>query len=115
MTSRLTKTACVVAISLLLGPALPAAAQSSSGGTGTSGTTTGTAPNANPSQSPGGTAQSGPGTRGPADTTSSGTVGQSGLRQPGRDVQLQDPKQDPIVRESETEVSRRIKSICKGC
>lgn len=39
-----------------------------------------------------------------------GTVGQS-----GRTTRLQDPKEDPEVRESEEEVSRRINSICKGC
>jgi hypothetical protein len=38
------------------------------------------------------------------------TVGQS---RAGAD--LKDPKEDPIVRESEQEVSRRIKNICKGC
>jgi hypothetical protein len=115
MTFRFTKTACVVAIALL-GTATLATAQSSSGTGGTSGTTTGTAPAASSTQPSGSsTATPGPGTRGPADTTSSGTVGQSGLRQPGRDVQLQDPKQDPVVRETEQEVSKRIKSICKGC
>jgi hypothetical protein len=115
MTFRNTKTACVVAIGLLLGAAIPAAAQSSSTTAGSSGTTTGTAPAASPAQPSGGGAQSDPGPRGPGATSSSGTVEQSGLKQPGRDVQLQDPKQDPVVQESEHEVSKRIKNICKGC
>ena len=51
-----------------------------------------------------------PPTRGPA-AAGGGTVGQSG----GATTRLRDPKEDPEVRESEEEVSRRIKSICKGC
>jgi hypothetical protein len=69
-------------------------------------------PLASPNQVPsGGTVQSTrpPGNQGPA-ATGSGTVGQS-----GRAARLQDPKEDPIVQQSEHEVSRRIKSICKGC
>lgn len=51
-----------------------------------------------------------PANQGTAATGSSGTVGQS-----RRATRLDDPKLDPIVRETEREVSRRIKSICKGC
>jgi hypothetical protein len=37
------------------------------------------------------------------------TVGQS------RGAKLRDPKEDPTVMDSEQEVSKRIKNICKGC
>ena len=68
-------------------------------------------PQASPNQVPsGGTVQSTvpPGNRGLA--TGGGTVGQS-----SRATRLQDPKEDPVVQQSEHEVSRRIKNICKGC
>jgi hypothetical protein len=68
---------------------------------------------------PGGTTQSTmpPGNQGPAATSSSGTVGQSGrYAQPQEPTtRLKDPKEDPVVRETEQEVSKRIKNICKGC
>jgi hypothetical protein len=46
----------------------------------------------------------------PPEAPGGRTVGQS-----TRGADLQDPKLDPVVRESEQEVSRRIKSICRGC
>jgi hypothetical protein len=46
----------------------------------------------------------------PAAAGGGRTVGQS-----RGGAELKDPKEDPIVRESEQEVSRRIKNICKGC
>jgi hypothetical protein len=91
-----------IASALVLAQATWALAQTAPGG-----------PAPNTSQSPtGGLLQSTtpPATQGPGATSSSGTVGQS-----RRPTQLEDPKQDPVVRETEQEVSRRIKSICKGC
>ncbi len=71
-------------------------------------------PTLNPPSPSGGAAQStAPGSTVGTNRTpaSSGTtVGRS-----GRAAQLKDPKEDPIVRETEQEVSKRIKSICKGC
>jgi hypothetical protein len=114
------KTLATIAVAsmLVLAQASGIQAQSPPSGPGSA---SGGAPSAaSPNQVPsGGTIQSTtpPVNTGPAATSSSGTVGQS-----GRSIQpqepsnlLQDPKEDPIVRESEHEVSRRIKSICKGC
>jgi hypothetical protein len=66
-------------------------------------TTTGQAPS-------GGTVQSTVPPTPPGTSASGSTVGQS-----TRATRLQDPKEDPVVRETEQEVSRRIKSICRGC
>ncbi len=85
------------------------------------GAASGAAPSAaSPTQVPsGGTVESTtpPINKGPAATSSSGTIGQSGRHiQPQEpSTRLQDPKEDPVVQQSEHEVSRRIKSICKGC
>ena len=59
--------------------------------------------------SPSGAMVESPTTQRPPEAPGGRTVGQS------RGTDLQDPKLDPVVRESEQEVSRRIKSICKGC
>jgi hypothetical protein len=70
-------------------------------------------PTASPSQAPSGAAVQSttpPANTGPAATGSSGTVGRS-----GRPANLEDPKEDPVVQETEREVSKRIKSICRGC
>ncbi len=114
------KTLATVAVAsmLVLAPASWAQAQSPPNGPGTA---SGAAPSAaNPNRVPsGGTLQSTtpPVNTGPAATSSSGTVGQSGrFTQPQEpSTRLLDPKEDPIVQQSEHEVSRRIKSICKGC
>jgi hypothetical protein len=92
-------------------------AQTGPGGPGTGGgasTQPGTAPGTtNPGiVPPGGTLQSTtpPATnQGPGATSSSGTVGRSSK------ASTVEEKSDPVVEESEREVSRRIKSICKGC
>jgi hypothetical protein len=49
-------------------------------------------------------------TQRPAAAGGSRTVGQS-----GRATNLRDPKEDPVIQQTEQEVSKRIKSICKGC
>jgi hypothetical protein len=53
----------------------------------------------------------------PATPPGGGTVGMGGSRIPGHTGQVStvEVKPDPIVEESEKEVSRRIRSICRGC
>jgi len=69
------------------------------------------APAANPNQVPsGGSVKSTTPPAGGRPVAPGSTVGQS-----GRTPRLQDPKQDPVVQQSEEEVSKRIKNICKGC
>jgi hypothetical protein len=69
-------------------------------------------PAANPSQVP-----STAGTTNQSTTPTSGTVGMSTGRIPGhtgRVSNVQD-KSDPVVEDTEKEVSKRIKNICRGC
>ena len=108
--ARIKASIIALASALFVSQAGWAFAQSAPGGPGTAGG--GTPPAANPDQMPSvGSNQSTtpPGTQGPAAASSSGTVGRS---TPASKVEQ---KPDPIVEESEREVSRRIKSICRGC
>lgn len=71
-------------------------------------------PAANPNQVPSGatvlqSTTPPPANQGPATASGSGTVGQS------RRAVNEDPQPDRLVEESEREVARRIKNICRGC
>ena len=70
-------------------------------------------PSASPNQTP---SPSGAENR-PATPPGGGTVGMGGSRIPGHTGQVStvEVKPDPVVEQSEKEVSRRIKSICRGC
>ena len=69
-------------------------------------------PSANPNQVP-----STAGATGQSTTPPSGTVGMTTGRVPGHTgrVSTVDEKSDPVVEETEKEVSKRIKNICRGC
>jgi hypothetical protein len=102
-------TTAAIALALLLSSATLGLAQTSPGAGGG----TNLPPAASPGQAPSdrtAPATSTPTNPGPGARSSSGTVGQS-----HGSTRLADPNTDPIVQESEREVSRRIKSICKGC
>jgi hypothetical protein len=111
MKFKTSKTTYIVAIAsaLFLVQASFALAQLSPSGPGTANPG---APGLTPSQPPSGRAvqSTTPTNQGPAATSSGGTVGRS-----GRATRLEDPKEDPVVQETEREVSKRIKNICKGC
>ena len=98
-----------IALTLLIACGPQVFAQGSSPGT-----TGGSAqPSANPNQTP---ATPGAENR-PATPPGGGTVGMGGSRIPGHTGQVStvEAKPDPVVEQSEKEVSRRIKSICRGC
>lgn len=112
MGSAMKSKASIIALAsaLFVSQASWAFAQSAPGGPGTTGG--GTPPAAKSNQMPSvgsNQATTPPGTQGPAAASSSGTVGRS------TQASKVEQKPDPIVEESEREVSRRIKSICKGC
>jgi len=69
-------------------------------------------PSARPNQAPDAAAATNAST-----TPPSGTVGMSTGRIPGHTgrVSTVQDKSDPVVEETEKEVSKRIKSICRGC
>ena len=69
-------------------------------------------PSASPNQVPSTAAATGQST-----TPPSGTVGMTTGRIPGHTgrVSTVEEKSDPVVEETEKEVSKRIKNICRGC
>jgi hypothetical protein len=97
-----------IALALLIAGGLQAFAQGSSPGTAGGSSP----PSANPNQVP----STSPAENRPV-TPSGGTVGMGGSRIPGHTGQVStvEVKPDPVVEQSEKEVSRRIKSICRGC
>ena len=101
-----------IASALFLAQATWAGAQTAPSGSGTAGSAATPAPNTNLPPSSAGQSTPPPTTQGPAGTSSSGTVGQSPR---ASKLDVDDPKSDPVVQQTEKEVSRRIKSICKGC
>lgn len=75
------------------------------------------APTASPNQVPSGTtvqSTTPPRTQAPVAGGGGRTVGQSN-RADADEIDEADPRKSPIVQESEREVSKRIKSICRGC
>ena len=102
-----------IALTLLIACGPQVLAQGSGQGSGPATAGGSAEPSANPNQTP---PTSGAENR-PATPPGGGTVGMGGSRIPGHTGQVStvEAKPDPVVEQSEKEVSRRIKSICRGC
>ena len=106
--TRLPKTVAAAALFVLLAGGPPVFAQNA-GTAGANRAPEAGPPSASPSQAP----STESGSASPPAGAGSITVG----RVPGHTGQIStvEVKQDPVVEQTEKEVSRRIKSICRGC
>jgi hypothetical protein len=104
--TKLSRTVATVALVGLLACGPQVFAQNSSPGQGNRPPETGATPPATPQVPP---ARSESGATGPGSLTVGRVPGHTGQ------ISTVEEKSDPVVEQSEKEVSRKIKSICRGC
>jgi hypothetical protein len=111
--TRLPKTVLPAIVLILLVTGAPQVLAQGPGPGATGGSAPPAAPSNQASPAPGGQNA----TATPPSGSTVGTTGTGGSRIPGHTGQVStvEVKPDPIVEQSEKEVSRRIKSICRGC